>query len=115
MDITYAFAGLLVSDRDSSAGWYARVFGRPADMLPNDAEASWQVTGSASLYLLADSKRAGHGIFTLMVGDLDQEISVIEARGVDAGPVEAVPGGAGRRCVLTDPDGNEVQVVELAT
>jgi len=43
MDVSYAFAGLLVSHRDSAADWYARLLGRPADMLPNDSEAAWQL------------------------------------------------------------------------
>jgi hypothetical protein len=51
MDVSYVFAGLVVSDRDRAAEWYARLFGRPADMLPNAVEAAWQLAESASLYL----------------------------------------------------------------
>lgn len=113
MDVTYVFAGLVVSHRDRAADWYARLFGRPADMLPNDAEAAWQLAKSVSLYLLADPARAGRGVFTFMVDDLDGVRAEITARGLTAPPADQV-GAAGRKCVITDPDGNAVQIVELA-
>src|SRR5262249_34832614 len=99
--------------RDRAADWYSRLFGRQADMLPNDAEAAWQLSESASLYLLADPKRAGHGVFTVVVDDLDAVLAEITARGLALGPTEEV-GTAGRKCVITDPDGNAVAMVELA-
>lgn len=113
MDVSYVFAGLVVSHRDQAADWYARLFGRPADILPNDAEAAWQLSESASLYLLADPARAGRGVFTVIVDDLDAVVAEITARGLSLGPTEHV-GTAGRKCVVTDPDGNEVATVELS-
>lgn len=113
MEVSYVFAGLVVSHRDRAADWYARLFGRPADMLPNDAEAAWQLVDSASLYLLEDPPLAGRGVLTLVVGDLDAMLAEIAARGLAAGPVEEV-GTAGRKSVLTDTDGNTVSIVELA-
>jgi predicted enzyme related to lactoylglutathione lyase len=112
VDATYVFAGLVVSDRDRAADWYARFFGRSPDMLPNDAEAAWQLAGSASLYLLADPARAGQGVFTLIVGDLDAELAAIEARGIAATAIDDLP--AGRKCVFTDPDGNSVGLAQLS-
>jgi predicted enzyme related to lactoylglutathione lyase len=113
MDVSYVFAGLVVANRDSAADWYARLFGRPADMLPNDAEAAWQLSDSASLYLLADPDRAGHGVFTFMVDDLDAVLAGVAARGIERRPVDAMP-GIGRKCVIIDPDGNAVSITELA-
>lgn len=113
MDVSYVFAGLVVSDRDKAAGWYARLFGRPADMLPNPAEATWQLAGSASLYLLADRHRAGRGVAAVVVGDLDAELARIATNGIDAGTIEQYP-GTGRKCVITDPDGNEVNLIEFS-
>jgi predicted enzyme related to lactoylglutathione lyase len=112
MDVRYVFAGLVVASRDSAADWYARLFGRPADMLPNEAEAAWQLSDSASLYLFADPGRAGHGVFTFMVDDLDAVLAGIVARGIDPQPVEEMP-GIGRKCVIIDPDGNAVAIAEL--
>lgn len=113
MQVSYVFAGLVVSDRDQVAAWYARLFGRPADMLPNDAEAAWQLADSASLYLLADPQRAGRGVFTLVVEDLDGVLAEMAARGIAPGPVQPV-GTAGRKCVISDPDGNAISIVELS-
>jgi catechol 2,3-dioxygenase-like lactoylglutathione lyase family enzyme len=104
---------LVVSHRDQAADWYARLLGRPADMLPNDAEAAWQLAESASLYLLADPARAGRGVLTVIVEDVDAVVTEVAARGLALGPTEHV-GTAGRKCVVTDPDGNEVAIVELS-
>jgi predicted enzyme related to lactoylglutathione lyase len=109
---SYVFAGLVVKNRDQAADWYARLIGRPADMLPNDAEAAWQLTDSASVYLRADPDRAGRGVLTLIVADLDARVAEIATRGIAPGPVDVV-GDAGRKCVITDPDGNEVAIVQL--
>ena len=108
----YVFAGLVVADRDRAAEWYTDLIGRPADVLPNDAEAAWQLAESASLYIRADPARAGRGVLTLIVTDLDTRIAEITARGIAPGPVEVV-GEAGRKCVITDPDGNELEIVQL--
>jgi predicted enzyme related to lactoylglutathione lyase len=112
MDITYAFAGLVVTNRDRAAAWYERLFGRPPTFLPNDAEAVWQVAGTASVYLLADTDRAGRGVMALVVDDLDATLAEIAGRGIAAGAIEEIP-GAGRKAVITDPDGNVVSFVEI--
>ena len=112
MDVSYVCAGLAVSDRDQAADWYSRLLGRPADMFPNDAEAAWQLAESASLFLRADPGRAGQGTIALVVTDLEAEVAQVAARGVATGPVEQV-GEAGIKCVVTDPDGNSVELVQL--
>ena len=78
MDVSYVFAGLMVADRDKAADWYTKIIGRPADMLPNDAEAAWRLTGLASVYLRADPHRAGRGVLTLVV-DGSQSAKLREA------------------------------------
>jgi predicted enzyme related to lactoylglutathione lyase len=112
MDVNYVFAGLVVANRDQAVDWYAKVIGRPPDMLPNDAEAAWQLTSSASAYLRADPNQAGRGVITLIVADLEAVLAEISGRGVAAAAVEDVP-GAGRKATFTDPDGNTVELVEL--
>jgi predicted enzyme related to lactoylglutathione lyase len=112
MGVSYVFAGLVVADRDEAAAWYARLLGRRADFLPNDAEAVWQLAGTASLYLVADADRAGHGVTTLVVGDLDSCLAKVADRGIVTGAIEEIP-GAGRKCVITDPDGNAVSIIEI--
>jgi predicted enzyme related to lactoylglutathione lyase len=112
MDITYVFAGLVVADRDRAAAWYERLLGRPPDFLPNDAEAVWQLAGTASVYLLADADQAGRGIAALVVDDLEASLAEIAGRGIATGVIEEIP-GAGRKAVITDPDGNAVSLLEI--
>lgn len=112
MDVSYVFAGLVVTDRDQAAGWYARLLGRPADFLPNDTEAVWRLADTASVYLLADVGRAGRGVITLVVDDLESYLANVSTRGIAAGAIQPIP-GAGRKSVITDPDGNAVSVVEI--
>jgi predicted enzyme related to lactoylglutathione lyase len=112
MGITYVFAGLVVTNRNQAAAWYERLLGRPPDFLPNDAEAVWQVAGTASVYLLADADRAGRGVLTLVVDDLGASLAEIAGRGIVTGAIEEIP-GAGRKAVMTDPDGNAVSIVEI--
>ena len=114
MPVDYVFAGLVVTDRDAAVKWYEKLLGAPPDLYPNDVEAMWQLTGSASLYLLADAARAGGGVFTMAVDNLDAYLAVLAARGVTVGAIEEIP-GAGRKVVALDPDGNAVGVVELLT
>jgi predicted enzyme related to lactoylglutathione lyase len=112
MEISYAFAGLIVADRDQAAAWYAKLLGRPADMLPNDAEATWQLASEASLYLLADPARAGRGVCTLIVADLDAELARIAADGITPTRIDVME--AGRKGVIADPDGNEIGLAQLS-
>ena len=112
MKIGYVFAGLLVRDRDEAAAWYERLFGRPPTFLPNEREAVWQVADTASVYLLADAERAGHGILTMVVDDLDAALAELAQRGIVPDTTEEIP-GAGRKGIMTDPDGNVVSLVQL--
>ena len=111
MEISYVFAGLIVADRDKAAAWYARLFGQ-ADMLPNDAEATWQLANEASLYLLADPGRAGQSVLTLIVPDLDAELARMAAEGITPTRIDVMQ--AGRKCVIEDPDGNEIAFAQLS-
>lgn len=113
MNVTYAFACLLVTDRDEAVAWYERLLGKRPDFLPHDREAVWQLAATASLYVLVDDVRAGRGVVTLVVDDLDATLSEITARGIKPGRIEEMP-GAGRKSVITDPDGNEIGLVEIA-
>jgi hypothetical protein len=112
MNISYVFAGLVVRNRDQAAAWHERLLGRPPDFLPNDAEAVWQVAGTASVYLLVDKERAGRGVTALVVDDLDAVLSEVGGRGFEPGRIEVIP-GAGRKSVISDPDGNSISILEI--
>src|SRR5579859_3347247 len=114
MNITYVFAGLKVANRDAAAAWYERLLGRPPTFLPNEVEAVWQVADTASVYLLAEAEQAGRGILTLVVDNLEASRAEIAGRGIETGAIEEIP-GAGRKSVVSDPDGNTVSIIEVYT
>ena len=57
--------------------WYDRFFGRPADIVPNDDEVMWKATDTAWVYVIRDGIRAGHGVVTLAVSNLDDATSAL--------------------------------------
>lgn len=79
MPIKHFFAGVPVTDLGQALAWYERLLGRTADASQNTNEAVWHVTDSASIYVVADAKRAG------------------------------VP-GLYEKVVISDPDGNMIQM-----
>jgi predicted enzyme related to lactoylglutathione lyase len=113
-DVEVLFAAVTVADLGAAVAWYARLFGRPADIVPNDNEVMWRLADAAWLYVVRDEKRAGHALVTLCVADLDQAVADIAARGITGGPVEII-GGAGRKATFTDAEGNAVSVIEVTS
>jgi catechol 2,3-dioxygenase-like lactoylglutathione lyase family enzyme len=102
--VTHTFAGLAVADYTAAYHWYVSLLGRPADMFPHDREAVWRLTPDGSIYLVEDPERAGTGIVTLALDDLDAH----ERRLRDGGLTfaEQGHGAAPRRLVVRDLDGN---------
>ena len=109
MAVTHVFAGIPVAHRDAAVGWYERLVGRPPDLVPNDDEAAWRLTETGWMYVVADAGRVGSALHTLLVDDLDAFLAGLAERGITAGPVETI-GDAVRGTVVTDPDGNRLQI-----
>lgn len=107
------FAAVPVTRLSTAQPWYESLFGRPPDVVPNEHEVMWQVVGSGWLYVLEDADRAGHAVVTLCFADLDDAVTQIRDRGLLPGPSEPV-GDAGRKAILTDPDGNSVALIEVS-
>src|SRR5580658_3965377 len=99
------FASVPVEDLPAAMGWYEQIFGRPADIVPNENEVMWCVAGNGWLYVIEDPERAGRTVVTISVNDLDQFVAELAGRGISAGPIEAV-GDAGRKANVMDADGN---------
>jgi len=112
VEANHVFAGLVVAEIDGAVDWYSRLFGRGPDIVPNGYEAIWRLAPSASLYVLADPARAGHGAATVAVADLDALVGTLPARGIEPGPVEQVHVGA-RKAEVVDPDGNTIALIEV--
>jgi catechol 2,3-dioxygenase-like lactoylglutathione lyase family enzyme len=111
MRVTHLFAGIAAADYDASVAWYERLLGRPPDMLPREQEAVWRLSGTGWVYVVGDAVRAGGGMLTLLVDDLDAHLAGIAARGLVAGAVQ--PGGGGRKATIADPDGNTVTFAQV--
>ena len=101
------FAGLPVSDLARARGWYERLLGAPPAFLPNDSEAVWEVAEHRYLYIVMLPERAGHGLLTLFVDDLDERVQGIRDRGVEPVSIETYDNGV-RKVTYRDADGNEV-------
>jgi predicted enzyme related to lactoylglutathione lyase len=113
MHIDVVFTGMAVADLDPALTWYERLFGRPPDVLPNDTEAAWQLTAGGWIYVVCDPGRAGHGIVTLVVEDLDGVCRRIRERGVTPEAIRSL-GAAGRQALISDPEGNTLALAEPA-
>ncbi|MDP9344437.1 MAG: VOC family protein [Actinomycetota bacterium] len=107
MTVDAVFTGLAVADFPAARLFYEQLFGRAPDMLPTDGEAAWQVCGPAWVYVVEDAERAGRGLLTILVDDLDAQVAALAERGVTAGPVQRTPGVVARTRV-TDPEGNAI-------
>jgi predicted enzyme related to lactoylglutathione lyase len=112
-EVGVLFAGVPVTDFAVAHAWYARLFGRPADIVVHDTEVMWRFADAAWLYVVADAQRAGHALVSMAVPDLDQAMADFGTRGISAGPVEIV-GEAGRKASVTDADGNRVSFIQVS-
>ena len=80
-------ASVPVADLQAALGWYVGLFGRSADIVPNQNEVMWCVAGNGWLYVVEDPERAGHTVVTISVSDLDQFVADLASRGISAGTI----------------------------
>jgi len=106
------FASVPVANLGTAIGWYERLFGRAADIIPNEHEVMWCVAENSWLYVIQDPERAGKTVVTISVGDLAQFVAALNDRGIDAGPIEAV-GEAGLKSNVEDADGNLISLIQV--
>src|SRR6476469_3060650 len=85
--ISEFFAGMPVADFASAVPWYERLWGKPPDFYPEEGEAVWQITGHSWVYVVTDRQRAGNGLITLLIDDLEDRIAQLSERGIETGPV----------------------------
>jgi catechol 2,3-dioxygenase-like lactoylglutathione lyase family enzyme len=100
------FAGLRVRDLAAARPWYEQLLGEPA-FFPNDAEVVWSLADARHLYIEQDPARAGNGLATVFVGDLDAQLATIAARGLEPSGQETYANGV-RKAIFRDADANEV-------
>lgn len=102
----HLFAGLRVREFTAARAWYERLLGEPS-FFPHATEAVWTLADGRSVYAVEDADRAGGGVVTIFVEDLDARLAEIAARGLAPDDVETYDNGV-RKAVFRDPDGNEV-------
>jgi hypothetical protein len=111
MSVSHIFAGIPVADLQAGVNWYERVFGKPPDMSPNDQEAVWHMTASASVYVVRDPGRAGKALLTVAVSDLQQLIAQLADRGLPDRAIQRTTGPP-PTVIVTDAEGNRVTFFE---
>ena len=73
-------------------------------MFPHDSEAVWRLAPGGSIYLVEDAGRAGSGLVTVALDDLEAHETRLQAVGVPFTEKSNKP--APRRLVVEDFDGN---------
>jgi catechol 2,3-dioxygenase-like lactoylglutathione lyase family enzyme len=101
------FAGMLVGELERAQGWYERLLGAEPTFFPNDREAVWTLEDGRHVYVQLDAERAGGGLITLIVDDLDARVAAIAARGIEPADDETYDNGV-RKVTYRDPEGNEI-------
>lgn len=101
-----------VTDLERSLDWYAK-FGIEADQ----RHGAWQnmkVGGDVRFALHKGPRPQGDStaVPSFVVGDLDAEIRRLEALGIEPSDPGITDTGGARFTTFTDPDGNELQLIE---
>jgi predicted enzyme related to lactoylglutathione lyase len=111
LTINELFAGVPVAELHAALAWYERLFGGPPDLVPSESERLWRLTDGGWVYVVADAERAGRGLLTLIVEDLDAHLAELAERGIAGDEVEAISETT-RKAVIVDPDGNRITLGE---
>jgi catechol 2,3-dioxygenase-like lactoylglutathione lyase family enzyme len=101
------FAGIPVADLERAKRFYSQLLGAEPSFLPNDTEAVWMLEEQRHVYVVLDTERAGGGLVTLFVEDLEARVAQIAGRGIEPATDETYSNGV-RKVTYRDGDGNEV-------
>jgi hypothetical protein len=112
MPMEVLFAGVRVRELGPATDWYSRLFGREADIVPNDQEVMWRVSDGGWLYVIEDPGRAGKSLVTIAVSDIDTEVADLAGRDISMGAIEPV-GDAARKATVEDLDGNSIAIIQV--
>lgn len=101
------FAVLCVRDLARARPWYEALLGGPPSFLAGETEAVWELAPHRWLAAEERPERAGHGVQTVFVDDLDRRVAAIAARGIEPAVRESYDNGV-RKAIYRDADGNEI-------
>jgi catechol 2,3-dioxygenase-like lactoylglutathione lyase family enzyme len=101
-----------VTNLDRSLEWYAKLGVQPGDR--HGAWQNMQIDGDVRFALHEGARPEGPStaVPSFLVGDLDAELRRLENLGVEPTDPEITNTGVARFTTFTDPDGNEVQLLE---
>ena len=103
------FAVSPVQDLAAALDWYALLFGRGPDDRPIPDLAQWYLDGHG-FQVMREPGRAGHGMATLVVPDIEAERARLAGVGIDTGDI--VRGDFGAIARIDDPEGNRITLAE---
>jgi predicted enzyme related to lactoylglutathione lyase len=109
MSIVKAYATVSASDLGRAKAWYEKLFGRGPDLTPMVEVHEWYF-GEGGVQVVDDPGRAGRGMLTLIVDDLESTRGGLTQRGLALGPSSG--GEFARIAQIEDPDGNLVTFAE---
>ena len=110
-NINSVIAVLPVKDQDTAVGWYKKLLGRDADIIPVEGVAEWQLAENAWLQVTADPERAGSTTVIIGVNDIDVQCNACAAANLPHGEVVVLPEII-KMVEVIDPDGNKVTFVQ---
>jgi hypothetical protein len=87
------FAGLPVTEYAAALPWYEKLLGGPPSFHPTDTEAVWELAEHRFVYIVELPQRAGYGVLTLFVDDLDRRVAGIGDRGIEPSQQETYGNG----------------------
>jgi len=110
-NINSVIAVVPVKNQDKAVGWYKKLLGRDADVVPVEGVAEWQLAENAWLQVTADPKRAGSTTVIIGVDDIDAQCNACAAANVSHGEVVEYPDII-KMIEVIDLDGNKVAFVQ---
>ncbi|MCP2342562.1 VOC family protein [Actinomadura rupiterrae] len=97
---------MTVTDLESAAAWYTRLFGRGPDARPMEGLAEWHLGEGFGVQVWVEPGRAGYCTMVLDESDLDGRLAELDRAGIAHAPPQDAT--AARITPLVDPDGNRV-------
>jgi catechol 2,3-dioxygenase-like lactoylglutathione lyase family enzyme len=116
LDVRSATFAIRTRELAAARDWYARVLGRPPDLVPTDGVYEWRLAAAAWLQLLSgEPSPAGAGqMARLGVADIGAARAALEAAGAWVGDLTTIPDVVAF-CDVEDPFGNGLSLYEDLT
>ena len=115
MAINAVLAVVPVAGFDEACDWYTSYFGRPDDQRPMDSLAEWHLLDTGIVQVFHDPDKAGSTVVNFFVDDLDERVARLAASNIATTEPLVVASGRQRLVTCTDPDGNQLGLLESTT